>query len=50
MALLMPRLVVARRGLFNDWLEEQGKLGGQHKIPRLRSNAELNARLIELNK
>ena len=50
MALLMPRLVVARRGLFNDWLEEQGKLGGQHKIPRLRSNAELNDRLIELNK
>lgn len=50
MALLMPRLVVARRGLFNDWLEEQGKLGGQHKIPRLRSNADLNDRLIELNK
>ena len=50
MVLLMPRLVVARRGLFNDWLEEQGKLGGQHKIPRLRSNADLNDRLIELNK
>ncbi|MES2746850.1 MAG: GH3 auxin-responsive promoter family protein [Bacteroidota bacterium] len=26
---------VARPGLFYDWLKEQDKLGGQHKIPRL---------------
>ena len=26
---------VARRGLFYDWLKENDKLGGQHKIPRL---------------
>lgn len=26
---------IARTGLFYDWLKEQDKLGGQHKIPRL---------------
>ena len=26
---------VARSNLFYDWLKEQDKLGGQHKIPRL---------------
>jgi hypothetical protein len=28
-------LNVARPNLFYDWLKEQNKLGGQHKIPRL---------------
>jgi hypothetical protein len=28
-------LHVARQNLFYDWLKEQDKLGGQHKIPRL---------------
>lgn len=29
------RLNVARKNLFYDWLKNQDKLGGQHKIPRL---------------
>ena len=28
-------IVVAREGQFDDWLRSKGKLGGQHKIPRL---------------
>lgn len=28
----------APRGLFHDWLAQQGKLGGQHKVPRLSNN------------
>jgi len=28
-------LNVARKNLFYDWLKDKGKLGGQHKIPRL---------------
>jgi hypothetical protein len=33
---LNPLIVnVARANLFYDWLKEQDKLGGQHKIPRL---------------
>lgn len=31
-------LVVARRGLFHEWLASKGKLGGQHKVPRLSNN------------
>lgn len=29
------QLIEARPGLFNDWLASKGKLGGQHKVPRL---------------
>ena len=28
-------VIQARAGLFNDWLKSRGKLGGQHKVPRL---------------
>jgi hypothetical protein len=31
-------LVVARKGLFHDWLASKGKLGGQHKVPHLSNN------------
>ena len=31
-------LVVARKGLFHNWLASKGKLGGQHKVPRLSNN------------
>lgn len=38
LALQMPVLHVAPRGTFYRWLREKGKLGGQHKIPRLSNN------------
>lgn len=28
-------IIEARSGLFNEWLASKGKLGGQHKVPRL---------------
>ncbi len=31
-------LRVARKGLFHEWLASKGKLGGQHKVPRLSNN------------
>jgi hypothetical protein len=34
-ALRNPLLQVAPIGTFNKWLKEKGKLGGQHKVPRL---------------
>jgi hypothetical protein len=34
-SLLPPKIIVAREGAFYDWLKQKGKLGGQHKIPRL---------------
>ena len=38
MALMLPQLVNAEQGLFYNWLKEKGKLGGQHKVPRLSNN------------
>ena len=35
MALKRPKVHIAPQGLFYDWLKENDKLGGQHKIPRL---------------
>jgi 5,10-methylene-tetrahydrofolate dehydrogenase/methenyl tetrahydrofolate cyclohydrolase len=34
-ALRMPIVHRMQRGGFNDWLKSKGKLGGQHKVPRL---------------
>ena len=35
MTLSMPKINVAKQGLFYNWLKTKGKLGGQHKVPRL---------------
>ena len=43
-------VVVARPGLFNDWLKSKGKLGGQHKIPRLSNSRKHIEELMEMNK
>ena len=42
-------LIVARPGLFHDWLKEKGKLGGQHKVPRLSNTREYMDELLRLN-
>ena len=42
-------IIQARTGLFNDWLKENGKLGGQHKVPRLSNNRDAIERLLQLN-
>ena len=40
-------IVKARPNLFNDWLKSKGKLGGQHKIPRLSNRYQGEILLIE---
>ena len=42
-------VVVARKGLFNDWLKKKGKLGGQHKVPRLGNDRKIIDELLEMN-
>ncbi len=37
-ALRMPVVKALPKGLFNNWLKSKGKLGGQHKVPRLSNN------------
>ena len=34
-ALRMPIVIALKKGTFNQWLRSKGKLGGQHKVPRL---------------
>jgi hypothetical protein len=34
-ALRMPIVHAIKKGVFTEWLRNKGKLGGQHKIPRL---------------
>jgi len=34
-ALSLPKVVAVKKGCFHEWLKRKGKLGGQHKIPRL---------------
>ena len=43
-------IVVARQGLFNDWLKLRGKLGGQHKVPRLSNSRDTIEELLRINK
>ena len=42
----LPELVVARPGGFDDWMRSRGKLGGQHKVPRMDSTGTLTAGLV----
>ncbi len=42
-------IIAAREGLFNDWLKSKGKLGGQHKIPRLSNERRLMDELLGMN-
>ena len=43
-------LVVARENLFGDWLKSKGKLGGQHKVPRLSNSRQFIDEMLEMNK
>jgi hypothetical protein len=43
-------IIEAKAGLFDEWLKGKGKLGGQHKIPRLSNSRDYINELLELNK
>ena len=49
LALQPLEIIVARQGLFHDWLDQKGKLGGQHKIPRLSNTREYIEDMLKLN-
>jgi len=46
MTLNQLKINVARENLFYDWLKENDKLGGQHKIPRLSNQRDYLEQLI----
>ncbi|MEG0796116.1 MAG: GH3 auxin-responsive promoter family protein [Odoribacter sp.] len=43
-------LQIARPNLFTDWLKEKGKLGGQHKVPRLWNDRTHLEELLQMNR
>ena len=47
--LKFPKIHTARKDLFKDWLKQNDKLGGQHKIPRLSNSREFLEELLKNN-
>ena len=41
-----PALIVVKTGGFDDWMRSRGKLGGQHKVPRIDSSGRLGEELL----
>lgn len=48
LALELPLVQVVPRGTFYEWLRRRGKLGGQHKVPRLSNSRELVEEILQL--
>lgn len=48
LALAPPRLRVLPAGTFEAWLAAQGKLGGQHKVPRLSNSRHVLEAVLRL--
>jgi hypothetical protein len=46
MVLSKPKIHFAQVGIFDSWLKNKGKLGGQNKIPRLSNNREILEQLL----
>ncbi len=47
-AMKMPVVHSAPHGLFNEWLHAKGKMGGQHKVPRLSNDRKYMEELMEI--
>lgn len=47
-ALRMPVVQALPKGVFSQWLKNKGKLGGQHKVPRLSNDRTFVDELLEL--
>lgn len=46
-ALREPHITRLPRGTFHEWLKSKGKLGGQHKVPRLSNDRKLLEEILE---
>jgi hypothetical protein len=49
-ALRLPVIHALRKGSFNEWLRSKGKLGGQHKVPRLSNERTILEEILEVEK
>lgn len=49
-ALRPPVVRVLKKGSFNEWLRSKGKLGGQHKVPRLSNDRTYIEEILSFTK
>jgi hypothetical protein len=45
----MPKVRMVRPDVFDLWLKQEGKLGGQHKVPRLMNNRAILEQILQLS-
>jgi hypothetical protein len=48
-ALRLPVIHSLKKGIFTGWLHSKGKLGGQHKVPRLSNERTLVEEILQMN-
>jgi len=48
-ALRLPVLHSLKTGTFSTWLRNKGRLGGQHKVPRLSNERNLLEEILQMN-
>lgn len=49
LTLVFPKLHVMKNGTFENWLRTKGKLGGQHKVPRLSNDRKIVDEILNLS-
>lgn len=49
LALKCLKLDVVEQGSFHTWMKERGKMGGQHKVPRLSNSRQYVDQLLEIS-
>ena len=45
--IVTPKVILGRKGLFEDWMNIMGKTGGQNKVPRIINQTQMNQILAE---
>ena len=49
-ALRMPVVHAMKIGTFTEWLRSKGKVGGQHKVPRLSNERKIVEEILALKR
>ena len=48
LALHPPEVISLKAGTFYEWLKMKGRLGGQHKVPRLSNDRKIVEEILQL--
>ncbi len=48
LALLAPLINICKTGTFTDWMRQNNKIGGQHKIPKLCNNRKILEEILKI--